>query len=208
MHSIDRATGRLHRDTHAFDPATRNWTPAAAPTEPEAVGPEAALSWLQRSSGHPVRPPVGVIGPNEASAEVLAAAEAVGRVLGRCGLTLLCGGRQGVMEAASRGASAEGGLTVALLPGADPAQANPFVAVPIATGIGEARNALIAQASLCLVSVGDSYGTLSEVALGLRLGKRVFGLAGAARIDGVRHLDGAEALAAELADLILGSAAG
>ena len=68
-----------------------------------------------------------------------------------------------------------------------PALANPYVTVPIATGIGEARNALVARAAFCLVAIGDSYGTLSEVALGLQFGKRVFGLAGAARVNGVRH---------------------
>ncbi|HEY3533783.1 MAG TPA: hypothetical protein VGL43_11740, partial [Casimicrobiaceae bacterium] len=82
-----------------------------------------------------------------------------------------------------------GGVSIGLLPDTEPALANPYVSVAIATGIGEARNALIARAALCLVAIGDSYGTLSEVALGRQFGKRVIGLAGAARVDGVVHVD-------------------
>jgi uncharacterized protein (TIGR00725 family) len=76
-------------------------------------------------------------------------------------------------------------VTIGLLPDADPSFANPHVGIVIATGIGEARNALIARASLCLVAIGDSFGTLSEVALGRQFGKPVFGLDGAAQLEGV-----------------------
>jgi uncharacterized protein (TIGR00725 family) len=164
---------------------------------------EAALSWKQRESGRPIREPVGVIGPREATPEMLRVAEEVGALLGRSGLTLLCGGRGGVMEASCRGAVAAGGLTIGLLPETDPSLANPHVTVPIATGIGEARNALIARASRCLVAVGNSYGTLSEIALGRHFGKVVFGLCGAAEVEGVVHLDGVTALAAALAEELL-----
>jgi uncharacterized protein (TIGR00725 family) len=204
MLAVDRTTRRLHDGERVFDPATRAWSPAPPPAQPEALTPEAALLWLQRESGHPLRTPVGVIGPNEASDAVLATAEAVGGVLARCGLTLLCGGRRGVMTAACRGASLAGGLSIGLLPSADPATANPFASVVLPSGVGEARNAIIAQASTCLVAVGNSYGTLSEVALGLRLSKPVFGLCGAAQVEGVVHLPGPEALAAALARELLG----
>ncbi|BAI74560.1 hypothetical protein AZL_a10290 (plasmid) [Azospirillum sp. B510] len=204
MFELDRAANRLHHAGHLFDPASRGWTTGPAPAGAEPLDPEQALRWLQTLSGHPLRAPVGVIGPNEATAAVLAAAEAAGAGLARSGLTLLCGGRQGVMEAACRGASQAGGLSIALLPGADPATANPHAGIVLASGIGEARNALIAQASQCLIAVGDSYGTLSEVALGLRLGKTVFGLAGAAAVDGVRHLAGTADLPQALAAHLLG----
>lgn len=205
MFVLDRPAGRLVHGGRAFDPRSRAWAecpppPAAA----EPLGPEGALAWLQKESGSPLRAPVGVIGPRSATAEQLAAAEAAGALLGRCGLTLICGGRQGVMEAACRGAALAGGLTIGILPDPDPALANPYVAVPIAAGIGEARNALIARASEVLIAVGDSYGTLSEVALGLRFGKRVLGLAGAARVDGVEHLPSPEALPRALAEALLG----
>src|SRR5207302_8792533 len=111
---------------------------------------------------------------------------------------------QGVMEAVCKGASNAGGTTIGLLPDADPAFANPYVSVIIATGIGEARNALIARAAFCLVAIGDSFGTLSEVALGRHLGKLVLGLEGAARIDGVQHLASAHAALTAIAEFVLG----
>lgn len=203
MFAIDADTGRLLHGSRAFDPHTRRWEETGAPRSVERIGAERALDWLQRDSGNPVRVPIAVIGPRVASAEQLAVAEAVGGLLGRCGLTLLCGGHGGIMEAASRGATLAGGIAVGLLPGSDPDAANPFVTIPIATGIGEARNALIARASRVVVAVGDSYGTLSEVALSLRSGTPVFGLAGAAAVDGVRHLESVETLAAALADELL-----
>jgi len=101
------------------------------------------------------------------------------------GYAVLCGGREGVMEAVCRGVTARGGIAVGLTPDADAALANPYAAIVLATGIGEARNAIIARASFCLIAVGDSHGTLSEVALGLHFGKTVIGLAGAAQLAGV-----------------------
>jgi len=92
------------------------------------------------------------------------------------------------MEAVCRGASSAGGTTIGILPDADPSFANPYVGIVIATGIGEARNALIARAALCLVAIGDSFGTLSEVAFGRQFGKVVLGLEGAARVEGVVHV--------------------
>jgi uncharacterized protein (TIGR00725 family) len=91
------------------------------------------------------------------------------------------------MQAVCEGVTRVGGLSIGLLPEIDPTAANPFVGVPIATGIGEARNALIARAAFCLIAIGDSFGTLSEVALGRHFGKLVVGLEGAADLEGVRH---------------------
>jgi uncharacterized protein (TIGR00725 family) len=115
------------------------------------------------------------------------------------GHAVVCGGRHGVMEAVCRGAAQAGGTTIGILPDADPSCANPFVGIVIATGIGEARNALIARAAFCLVAIGDSYGTLSEVALGRAFGKRVVGLEGAAQVEGVVHVADAAASLTEVA---------
>ena len=93
------------------------------------------------------------------------------------------------MEAVCRGASSAGGTTIGILPDAEPSFANPHVGIVIATGIGKARNALIARAALCLVAIGDSFGTLSEVAFGRQFGKLVLGLEGAARVEGVVHVN-------------------
>jgi uncharacterized protein (TIGR00725 family) len=135
---------------------------------------------------------VAVIGPGEASPDELATAEAVGRLLGRRGAVLVCGGLGGVMEAACRGAREEGGTTVGILPGLDRTQANPHVEVAIATGLGEARNALVVRVADVLIAVGGAYGTLSEIALGLKAGKRVVGVE-TWDIDGVARAASAEA---------------
>jgi uncharacterized protein (TIGR00725 family) len=103
------------------------------------------------------------------------------------------------MEAACRGARAEGGTTIGILPGLDRSAANPYVEVAIATGLGEARNALVVRAADCLIAVGGAYGTLSEIALALKAGKRVVGLS-TWRIEGITPVESAEAaLSAALA---------
>jgi hypothetical protein len=123
-----------------------------------------------------LRPIVAVIGGGRATAEEAAAAEAVGQALAEAGAVVVCGGRGGVMEAACRGAKVAGGLTIGILPGARRDEANPYVDVPIVTGLGTARNAVIAQTAQAVVAVGGSYGTLSEIALALVFGVPVVGL--------------------------------
>lgn len=108
------------------------------------------------------------------------------------------------MEAVCQGVKEGAGISVGLLPEGDASFANPFVSLALATGIGEARNALIAKASLCLIAVGDSYGTLSEVALGLQFGKQVIGLEGAASIDGVHHVSQVDHALTAVANVALG----
>ncbi len=139
----------------------------------------------RRQRAAPLRVPVGVIGPRQATPAQYAAAQAVGRGIAEMGLALICGGRGGVMEAACQGAAEAGGIAIGVLPDADPASANPYATVVLASGIGEARNAVIARAALCLLAIGDNFGTLSEVALGRQFGKLVIGLEGAAQVQGV-----------------------
>lgn len=119
---------------------------------------------------------VGVIGAAECDDTVSVMAEEVGRRLAECQYVVLTGGRTGVMEAASRGAKQAGGLTVGILPGNDPQDANPYVDIPIATGLQDARNAIVARASEILIAIAGEYGTLSEIALALKMGRRVIGL--------------------------------
>jgi uncharacterized protein (TIGR00725 family) len=119
---------------------------------------------------------IAVIGAASCSPSEAEAAEAVGRALAEGGATLLCGGRGGVMEAACRGARLAGGLTVGILPDDDPSAANPFVDVAIATGLGEARNAVVARTAQAVVAIGGRYGTLSEIAFALKHGLPVIGL--------------------------------
>jgi uncharacterized protein (TIGR00725 family) len=123
-----------------------------------------------------MHPYVAVVGAGNASPEEERMAAAVGRGLGEAGAIVVCGGRGGVMEAACRGAKAGGGTTVGILPGVSRADANPYVDVAIATGLGELRNGLIVRTADALVAVGGEFGTLSEIALALRAGKTVVGL--------------------------------
>src|SRR5688500_6166545 len=114
---------------------------------------------------------VAVVGPGDATADEAATAEEVGRLLGEAGATVVCGGLGGVMAAAARGARAAGGVSVGILPGADRAAADPAMAVVIATGLGEARNAVVVSAADSVIAIGGAYGTLSEIALALRARK-------------------------------------
>jgi uncharacterized protein (TIGR00725 family) len=186
-----------------FVPESKRWLPASAPTRGTDVSLTEAVSWLQRESRFPWRPPVGLIGPREPTPQQARMAETVGAGVARLGLTLICGGHRGAMEAACRGAAGEGGLSIGLLPDAHWEMANPFVTVPIATGIGIARNAVIARAAFCLVAVGGGYGTLSEMAFGLQFGRPVFGLAGAPALGGVEYRDGWADVEAAICRLVL-----
>jgi uncharacterized protein (TIGR00725 family) len=126
------------------------------------------------NSTRPLR--ISVAGSGSATEAELKTAEETGRLLARRGAVLLCGGLGGVMEAACRGASSEGGITVGILPGPDAEAANPYVSIPVPTGLGEARNAIVAIASDALIAIGGSLGTLSEIALALKRGIPVIGL--------------------------------
>lgn len=124
-----------------------------------------------------MRPLIAVVGGSTCTAEEAAAAAEVGRLLAEAGAVILCGGLGGVMEAVAKGAQAAGGgITVGLLPGNDPTDANPAIDVPLATGMGEMRNALIVRAARAVIAIGGGVGTLSEIALAVRIGTPVVGL--------------------------------
>ena len=123
-------------------------------------------------------PLVAVVGPGDADDECLRLAEETGRLLAERGAVVLCGGLDGVMEAACRGAAGAGGQSVGLLPGHDAADANPHVTVSLATGLGEMRNAVIVRCADSVIAIGGSAGTLSEIALAVRTGKRIVWLRG------------------------------
>lgn len=123
------------------------------------------------------RPPrIAVIGTSRADARERERARAVGVGIADAGCVLVCGGLGGVMAAASEGASSRGGLVLGVLPGDRAADANPYVTVPIPTGLGEARNAVIVHTADVLIAIGGGHGTLSEIAFALRVGKPVFGI--------------------------------
>jgi uncharacterized protein (TIGR00725 family) len=119
---------------------------------------------------------IAVIGGSQPSPEDSRLAEEVGRELAKQGAVLVCGGLGGVMEAACRGASSEGGVTIGILPGDSSQAANPYVQIPIVTGMGYARNIPIVKSAQAVIAVDGSYGTLSEIAHALQGGIPVIGL--------------------------------
>jgi len=119
---------------------------------------------------------IAVIGGDDAPPEAFVLAEAVGREIARRGAKLICGGLGGVMESACRGVKAEGGTTIGVLPGTEAGEANAYVDIPIVTGMNQARNLVIVRSADAVIAIGGGYGTLSEMAFALRLGKPLVGL--------------------------------
>ena len=165
----------------------------------------ARLAQRQRGA-HRHRMPVGLIGPREATDEQMRVAERIAYAVASTGVALVGGGKQGVMEAAARGAQAAGGCAIGLLPEDDATLANPYLSVALPTGLGITRNALVARASLCLIAVGGGLGTLSEIALGLQWGKPVFTICGAPQVAGVECFDEVDGLVARVAQWLADSA--
>jgi uncharacterized protein (TIGR00725 family) len=119
---------------------------------------------------------IGVVGEGACSRATARTAERVGAAIAARGAVLFCGGRTGVMEAASRGAARAGGTVIGVLPGFERRDANRWVTIPVVTGMDQARNVVLVRSCDAIIAVGGSYGTLSEIALALKLGVPVVGL--------------------------------
>lgn len=119
---------------------------------------------------------ISVIGTSSATIEEARIAQEVGRQIAKQGAVLICGGLGGVMEAVSRGAKEAGGITVGILPGEDPASANPYIDIPIVTGLSFARNVIVASSGDAVIAVGGKLGTLTEIAFALMKGIPVIGI--------------------------------
>ena len=128
---------------------------------------------------------IGVIGAGEASEQGRQWAYEIGRLIAWRDAVLVCGGMGGVMEEACRGCIEAGGQTMGILPGDQVEQANPWVSLPVVTDLGHARNVIIAHTARALVAVEGEYGTLSEIAIALKLGRPVTALGGWRDISGV-----------------------
>ncbi len=128
---------------------------------------------------------IGVIGAGEASEQARQWAYEIGRLIAWRDAVLVCGGMGGVMEEACRGCIEAGGQTMGILPGAQADQGNPWVSLPVVTDLGHARNVIIAHTARALVAVEGEYGTLSEIAIALKLGRPVTALGGWRDIPGV-----------------------
>ena len=133
---------------------------------------------------------IAVFGSSRPSQKELSFAEEVGYLLGKAGCVVVCGGLGGVMEAVCRGAKKGGGLTVGVLPGRFRQEANPYVDVAVVTGMGEARNVVVALSGEAAIAIGGGLGTLSEIAHAMRAGVPVVGLLTweleAKRLEGVK----------------------
>jgi uncharacterized protein (TIGR00725 family) len=132
-----------------------------------------------RGSSSPDRPLyVAVIGGGRCDAAEYSLAENVGRLVGRQGAVLVCGGLAGIMEAAARGAKEAGGVTIGILPGHDRVPANPYLDYTITTGMGHARNLAVVSSGDAVIAIGGAYGTLSEIGLAAKIGRPVVILGG------------------------------
>ena len=117
-----------------------------------------------------------MVGGSTVSTEVYQTAREVGRSVAEAGALLITGGLGGVMEAASQGAKEKGGMVIGILPGFSRQDANPYVDIPIVTGLGDGRNMLIVQTAQAIIALPGKYGTLSEIALALKIGRPVVSL--------------------------------
>lgn len=129
---------------------------------------------------------IGVIGAGKCDESIAIIAEEVGRDIAKRGAVLICGGLGGVMQAAARGAKEEDGTTIGILPGSRREDANPYIDIAILSAMGHARNAIIAQSCDALIAIDGEYGTLSEIALSLKMGKTVVVLESEWEIKGTR----------------------
>ena len=134
---------------------------------------------------------IGVIGGSSPDKESRQRAFRTGQLIAEKGAILVCGGLSGVMEAASRGAKEAGGLTIGILPGNSLDDANTYVDIPVATGLGYARNSLVAMNSDVIIAIDGKYGTLSEIAYGCIYGKKVIGI-GTWDVEGVNQVKSRE----------------
>lgn len=156
-----------------------------------------------QSGPHRLQQPVGIIGPGDGGPHETGAAREVAAVLAQAGFAVICGGRGGVMAAASQGATEAGGIAIGVLPEEDARSANPYLSVAIPTGMGEMRNAIIARSSLFLVAIGGNMGTISEKALGLKWGKDVVAIYEDVHLPGAKVADCVEQLVDDVVDLLI-----
>lgn len=135
------------------------------------------------------RPSISIIGGSDVNASVRRLAFEVGNAVANSGATLVCGGLGGVMEAAAKGARAAGGHTVGILPGYERRAANRHIEFAVATGMGQARNAIVVASGDAIIALSGEAGTLSEIGLALKLGRPVIALGAWENIPGIHRAE-------------------
>jgi uncharacterized protein (TIGR00725 family) len=184
----DTATASLWGERGVFDVVRRDWRSGGDAVPPGGMTTlRSATEAVRRLSATRTLLPVGVIGGRQVTPEAYRTAEAIGHALATAGFPVMTGGKGGIMEAACKGAAAAGGMTIGMLPDNEWTGANPFVTLPIATGFGSARNAIIARACFALIAVGGEYGTQTEMAFGMHFGRLVLGFGDVPGVAGVTH---------------------
>ena len=191
-------------DNRVFDLMARRWRRAA----PAAMGGKQitvqdACRWLQRQADHPVRAPIAVIGPSDASPSQIEKAEGLGSGIAKLGLALLCDGRAGVATAAAKGAKEAGGSVLGIFPEADWRDANPYVTFSLAIGPGSAPYAAIVNASLCVLAVGGGYDTLCGIAHARHIDRKVFTTDGAPTVEDIPAIDSTEETLDAISNVVL-----
>jgi uncharacterized protein (TIGR00725 family) len=191
-------------DNRVFDLMARRWRRAV----PAAMGGKQitvqdACRWLQRQADHPVRAPIAVIGPSDASPSQIEKAEGLGSGIAKLGLALLCDGRAGVATAAAKGAQDAGGSVLGIFPEADWRDANPYVTFSLAIGPGSAPYAAIVNASLCVLAVGGGYDTLCGIAHAKHIDRKVFTTDGAPTVEDIPAIDSTEETLDAISNVVL-----
>ncbi|MFH1774533.1 MAG: TIGR00725 family protein [Methanobacteriota archaeon] len=131
---------------------------------------------------------IAVIGSGKARGKLYRMAEEIGKEIAKAGATLVCGGLGGVMEAGAKGAKKYDGITVGILPGFEKEEANEYIDIKVVTAMSHARNAIIARSADALIAVGGELGTLSEISLGLKVGKPVIVIKGSEIAELLKNL--------------------
>ncbi|RKX59919.1 MAG: TIGR00725 family protein [Thermodesulfobacteriota bacterium] len=145
---------------------------------------------------------IAIIGAGITDEETYELAYKVGKLLAQQGAIIYTGGLGGVMEAASKGAIEAGGITVGILPGSNAKDANPYIKIPILTDMGHARNIILVRSAEIVVAVSGGYGTLSEIAIALKMWKPVIGLKTWENISGVYYVNSPEEALEKIVELL------
>ena len=192
----DDVTNSLWSERGTFDPDKRHWDADNSLHLDQIEGVSmTATEAVRRIAMTRTLLPVGVIGGRCASQAELQVASEIGGALAAAGFPVMTGGKDGIMQAACEGAAKSGGLTIGVLPDNEWTGANRFVTLPIATGLGSARNAIIARACFALVAIGGEYGTQTEMAFGMHFGRLVLTFGDVPAVTGViACLDADEAI--------------